>query len=87
MDDLHKQLKDAEGKGDKDRIEQIKAHGQNMQTVAHLQAFSNAPVDEYLALIKDKLPTVAADAKVDLIVAKPDFLAVGVETANVTDAS
>jgi hypothetical protein len=86
VDELRKQLKDAEAAGDAKRVEQIKARGQTLQTVRHLQAFSNAPVDEFLAQIKDKLPAIAAEAKVDVIVAKADYCASGVETIDVTDA-
>ena len=85
VDDLRKQLKAAEAAGDMKKASQIKHRGQAMQQVRHLQGFSNAPVDDVIEHIKDRLPAIAAKAGVDVIVARPDFVAEGVEAIDITD--
>jgi hypothetical protein len=82
---LHQQLAEAEAAGDEKLAAQIKKRGEALQTVRHLQAFSNAPVDDILIDLKDRLPALAADAQVDLIVARVDFAAEGVEVVDLTD--
>jgi hypothetical protein len=85
MKALQQQLKDAEAARDTKKAEQVKARGKNMQTIAHLQAFSNAPVDNAIAKIGESLPVVAAAAGVDVIVADIDFKSDRVETVDVTN--
>lgn len=85
MKDLKAQRDEAKKKGDEKRVKQIEDEGANTQTLRHLQGFSNAPVDDILATIKDKLPDIAKDASVDLIVARTDFQNDNVETVDVTD--
>lgn len=84
--DLQRQLHEAEAAGDQKRAGQIKARGKNLQTVKHLQAFSNAPVDEYIARLSDQLPQIARENGVAAIVAKLDFQSDEVEVVDVTDA-
>lgn len=83
--ELMKQKDAAEAAGDKKRIEELKREGQAAQTLRHLQAFSIAPIDDILDPFRDKLPDIAAKAGVDLIVARPDYLAPGIQTVDVTD--
>src|SRR5688572_28964820 len=83
--DLRKQLEEAKAAGDTKRVEQIKAQGANQQTLRHLQGFSNAPVDDILLQVKDKLPAVAEQAGVDVIVPKLDYQKPDVVTIDVTD--
>jgi hypothetical protein len=85
VNDLRKQLEEAKAAGDTKRVEQIKAQGANQQTLRHLQGFSNAPVDDILLKVKDKLPAIAEQAGVDAIVAKLDYQRPGVVTVDVTD--
>jgi hypothetical protein len=83
---LQAQLKEAEAAGDTKRAQEIKERGKATQVVRHLQAFSTVPVDDVLAPIKDKLPTIAQEAGVDVIVASgTDYTAKGVEVVDVTD--
>ena len=85
MKDLRKQLDEAKAAGDTKRVEQIKALGANQQTLRHLQGFSNAPIDDILLQVKDKLPGIARQAGVDVIVAKLDCQKPDVVTVDVTD--
>ena len=52
----------------------------------HQQAFSDGPVSSILATLKDKLPAIAAQAGVTLIVSKwaMPFHGAGVEAVDVT---
>ena len=84
--DLQAQLKEAQAAGDTKRAERIKQRGQALQTLRHLQVFSNAPVDDLLVLIQDQLPQVARTAGADIITSRLDFQTAGVETIDVTDA-
>jgi hypothetical protein len=56
-----------------------------MQTLANIQVFSNAPADEALAVIHDKLPAVAKDAGVSVITSRLDFQGDDVDVVDVTD--
>ena len=83
--DLRKQLDQAKAAGDTKRVEQIKAQGANQQILRHLQGFSNAPVDDILLQVKDKLPGIAEQAGVDVILPKLDYHKPDVVTIDVTD--
>lgn len=82
---LMAELKQAEAKGDKARAEQIKAQGARIQTLRHLQGFSNAPIDDILQPLAGKLPEIARAAGVSLITAHVDFSDDSVEVVDVTD--
>jgi hypothetical protein len=60
----------AKAAGDTEKAKQLEAEGQSMQEHSHLQVFGNAPIDEIVAKIKDRLPQIAKEAGVDLIVSK-----------------
>ena len=47
--------------------------------------FSNAPIDDILLQVKDKLPGIAQQTGVDVIVAKLDYQKPDVITVDVTD--
>jgi hypothetical protein len=85
MKALQKELDDAQAARDTRKVDQIKARGKNMQTVAHLQAFSNGPVDNAISKVRESLPVIAAAAGVDVIVADIDFKSDRVETVDVTN--
>jgi hypothetical protein len=86
IQELQTQLKQAEAAKDTKRAEQIKQRGKTLQTLRHLQAFSNAPVDDLLVHIQDKLPEIARTSNVSLIAARADFHGDEVEIVDVTDA-
>ena len=80
------QLDAAEAAGDEQKITELKEAGEKDQAKKHLQGFGTAPVHEYLEVIKDKIPVVAKDTGVDVIVSKweTDYLASNAEVVDVT---
>lgn len=85
VQELQEKLKEAETAGDEQRAEQVKKRGAALQTVRHLQGFSNAPIGDILAELQDRLPQIAGDQQVDLIVAHADYVGPDVETVDLTD--
>jgi hypothetical protein len=83
--ELLKQAKQVQAAGDAEKLAELRANGSALQTVRHLQAFGNAPVDDILQHIRNKLPEVAQKAGVCAIVREPDFHDSTVETIDVTD--
>jgi hypothetical protein len=67
---LMKEHKQAKAAGNQEKVKQLEAQGRARQEQAHRQGFGTAPVDEILGRIKDKLPTIAKKASVDVIVSK-----------------
>ncbi len=65
----------------------MEAIGEDSQELAHKQAFSTWQVDNILETIEGKIPEIAKQAKVDLIVSKWDIVyqQSGVEFIDVTD--
>ncbi|OHB44340.1 MAG: hypothetical protein A2178_03735 [Planctomycetes bacterium GWC2_49_10] len=78
---------DAEKAGDLVKVKELEAWGERMQQNAHLKAFGTAPVTEIMEKIKDKLPKIAAEANVCVIVSKwqIDFKADNAETVDLTE--
>jgi hypothetical protein len=68
------------------RAQELETEGQWSQVRLHQQTFSTAPVGGILAKVRDKLPAIAAQAGVSLIVSKWEvqFQTAGVETVDVT---
>lgn len=85
MRSLQQSLIAAQDAGDTKKADAIKQEGSDRQALAHLQGFSNAPVDQMLAAIKDRLPQIAKAASVQAIVANADYLSAEVERIDVTD--
>lgn len=79
-------LEQAEKEGNTEKVKQLKAWFPAQQAKAHLEGFGTAPVHEYLEVVKDQIPTVAAAADVDIIVSKWefDYCASNAETVDVT---
>lgn len=84
---IRKAMQVAEKQGDADLHKALAALGPAMQDRVHRQGFSTAPVDNILARIEDRLPALAKQAGVDLIVCKWDvtWQADGAETIDVTE--
>lgn len=85
MRGLQQSLKAAQDAGDTKKADALKQEGANRQALAHLQGFGNAPVDQMLAAINDRLPQIARTANVQAIVANADYLSVEVERFDITD--
>ncbi len=68
------------------RAKELETEGQWSQVRLHQQTFSTGPVAGILARVKDKLPAIAAQAGVSLIVSKWEvqFSNPAVETVDVT---
>jgi hypothetical protein len=82
-----KQSRDAaKAAGDDKKVKEIEAQGAALQRQLHRQGFSNMPVDDLLAGVKDALPQVANDANVSAIAPRVNFSDDGsVEVVDVTD--
>jgi hypothetical protein len=78
---------EAEATGDTERVKELKAIGEASQELAHKQAFSTWPVDNILETIEGKIPEIAKQANVDLIVSKWNIVyqQTGIEFIDVTD--
>ncbi len=77
----------AEASGDKERVKELEAIGETSQNLAHKQGFSTWPVDNILEIIEGKIPEIAKQADVDLIVSKWNIVyqQSGLEFIDVTD--
>jgi hypothetical protein len=60
----------ADAAGDVHLASDLRALGPAMQKRIHEQGFGSAPVDDILAKIEEKLPAIAKEAGVDVIVSK-----------------
>jgi hypothetical protein len=60
----------AKAAGDKEKAKRLEAEGRGGQAHSHSQVFGSAPIDDIVVKIKDQLPEIAKQAKVDLIVSK-----------------
>ena len=78
---------EAEASGDKERAKELETIGEASQELAEKQAFSTWPVDNILEIIEGKIPEIAKQADVDLIVSKWNIVyqRSGVEFVDVTD--
>jgi hypothetical protein len=77
----------AEASGDEERAKELEAIGEASQELAHKQAFSTWPVDNILESIEEKIPEIAQQAEVDIIVSKWNIIyqQSGLEFVDVTD--
>ena len=82
---LMDEAKKAEAAGDTARLEKLKQQGTLGQMRLHLQGFSNAPVDDLLEFVKDKLPQLARENNLVAIVPKTDFAEANVEIVDITE--
>jgi Skp family chaperone for outer membrane proteins len=60
----------AKADGDKKKAKELEEKGKAGQQMFHMQGFSTASVNDILEHIKDKVPAIAREAGVDLIVSK-----------------
>jgi Skp family chaperone for outer membrane proteins len=74
---LHKlkdEYKKAMADGDEKKAKELGAKGEAQQRLLHTQGFSTASVGEYLERVKDKIPAIAKEVGVDVIVSKWDMV-------------
>ena len=86
MPRLSREKKEAEAKGDLKKAQDLEEQMQRHALKKHKQVFSTTPVHDLLEVVKKKIPKVAKQAGVDLIVSKwqVDYLAPDAETVDVT---
>ena len=84
---LMEEHKKAKAAGDTEKVKKLEEQGKAQQVRFHEQGFSTGRVDNLLEHIKDKLPAIAREASVDLIVSKWDVVYQGpaVELVDVTE--
>jgi hypothetical protein len=84
---LRSELEKAKTEGNEKRIKELETEGPALQELIHKQGFGTWPVDNILEQIKDKIPDIAKEAKVDVIVSKWNIVyqQKGVEFVDITD--
>ena len=84
---IRAEYKKAKAEGDENRVKELEAQGPAGQELVHKQGFGTWPVDDILDKIKEKIPKIARQADVDVIVSKWDvvYQRAGVEFVDVTD--
>lgn len=87
MQELRAEHEKAKAAGDEKRIKELEAKGPAQQELMHKQGFSTWPVDNILKKIKEKIPDIAKQANVDVIVSKWNIVyqRSGIEFIDVTD--
>jgi len=87
VEGLKSEHAEAEASGDKERAQELETIGEASQELANKQAFSTWPVDNILEIIEGKIPEIAKQADVDLIVSKWNIVyqRSGVEFIDVND--
>ena len=64
----------AKAAGDEKKAKELEEKGKAGQQMFHMQGFSTASVNDILEHIKDKVPAIAKEAGVDVIVSKWDMV-------------
>jgi hypothetical protein len=86
VNELREQHKRATGAGDQKAADRLAQEAQALQLRIHLQGFSNAPVDDILAKVSDRLPQLAQRRGVAAVVSSADYRDdARVEVVDVTD--
>ncbi len=83
-----KEHKQAKERGDEEKMKELEGWFEDRQHQAHLQAFCGKPVDNLLDHIRDRIPKVAKEAGVELVVSKwqIDYQTEDIELIDVTKA-
>ena len=75
----------AKATGDREKIKELEAWGQEHQRQLHFQGFSRVPVDDLLAPVKDGVAKLARERNLAAITMGCDFTGKEVELVDVTD--
>jgi len=67
---LRTELKKAKEEGNQERVKELEQLGSNSQVVMHQQGFSTGSVGNIMEKIKDKLPAIAKERAVRLVLSK-----------------
>jgi hypothetical protein len=86
MRGLKARYEKAKESGDEQQIKQIESEAEGQQALLHRQGFSTGSVGNILKHVKDRMPAVAHERNVDLIVSKWEVVHAGesVELVDVT---
>jgi len=71
---MSEELQKAKAASDEERVKELEAEGPALQKRLHMQGFSTYPVTDVLEHIKEKIPGVAKETGVDVIVSKWDVV-------------
>lgn len=83
--ELTKEYKRAEAAGDTRRMAELKKQGSERQDHLHRQGFGQAPVDDLLEPIRDRIPAICQAAGVERMVPVWSPEAAGKQKVDVTD--
>jgi hypothetical protein len=78
------ELEQARADGDKKRIMELEAWGQQHQRQLHRQGFGRMPVTDLIEPVKDRLPALAKELGVDVIAFECNYLGPNVEQVDIT---
>ncbi|MDD5644445.1 MAG: hypothetical protein PHO00_03230 [bacterium] len=70
INEMKAECEKAKAQGDEKRVKELETEGPALQELAHKQGFSTWPVDNILEKIKEKIPEIAKEANVDIIISK-----------------
>ena len=70
INNLRTKYEKAKAAGDEERVKELEIEGSAQQELMHKQGFGTWPVDNILERIKGKIPEIAAQADVEVIVSK-----------------
>ena len=87
IEDMRAEYEKAKAAGDEKRVKELESAGSAQQELMHKQGFGTWPVANMLERIKEKMPEIAEQADVEVIVSKWDiaYQRSGVEFVDVTD--
>ena len=83
--ELREKYEKAKADGDQKLAAKLERQGEARQIRLHLQAFSNAPVDDALDAVREQIPAFATRMHVAAIVSAADYHDASVELVDVTD--
>ena len=83
---LQEQMEEARRTGNIERVKALEQKGPALQNLMHQQVFGNLSIPNVLTTLEGRLPQVAADAGVSLIVSKWEvqYAAAGIELLDIT---
>ena len=88
LSSLRDAVERARDRGDEEEARRLEARGPELQAKLHAQGFGTAPVDDLLERIEGRLPAIATETGVDLLVSKWNvvYRRPGTELVDVTEA-
>jgi hypothetical protein len=75
----------AKAAGDREKMKEFEAWGEQYQRQLHFQGFGRVPVDDLLALVKDQVAKLARERHLAAVTMSCDFTGGEVEVIDITD--